>query len=718
MRFSSVVFFFFFKQKTAYEMLRSLVGSEMCIRDSYGGGAGTSNQTITSVAVDYPIIYVGCADGTIRVLTAWCPWSPTATDANKIGKHPCDHLVDPGALALRAQRSIVSVPSRNGTCSAETAPHLSLCTYAVQRKRREYLHFERRSGVRSDGVVVEATTSSGTTAGGASGSIGGGGGAGSPTGASSSHQSGTASSAVGGNSTAASGSGASAGRQTMAVTMRRGALDYYDDDDTDDTYNNDGNSRSGGGGLAFANFGVLDDNDQDGSPFRKKQPGIRSNGTGGGVGDSDISLGASGGQVLPLGQDTDAPSGATADGGLIDGSGFNPLAPPDYYRQGSTAHTTLLSSPNWEFTVVDILHGGHCGPVIDLSVSGEWGLLVSTSTHSTMTGHGVGSTTTSLASQSASTSGFRSGCGSSYQGTTYNNVGIGLPGSGEFGSKQSILRAVSGSPHTLPAHVAMWDTKRRILVRTLDLSPSSYSSSTSSSPSSSSSTMFLPTRTTINPKGGSVVVFGSEYSLPTSSSSNTSQQHLSLHRQVLRVYTVNGDFMAATVLQGASSDALCGFVPSSSSSTQALLTSPPPSSSQPFNIRKALMGMLSNGNQNNNTSSTTSIATTVALSDHRANRLTWATLCLPPAMVGLSANTPGITRGALSQKHGCFGSDPSPMHSTLGSDNKKHPLPACSIAVALDSDDCIVHPGQTSSSSSTNNNNICLLYTSPSPRDS
>ena len=27
--------FFFFKQKTAYEMLRSLVGSEMCIRDSF-----------------------------------------------------------------------------------------------------------------------------------------------------------------------------------------------------------------------------------------------------------------------------------------------------------------------------------------------------------------------------------------------------------------------------------------------------------------------------------------------------------------------------------------------------------------------------------------------------------------------------------------------------------------------------------------------------------
>src|SRR5674536_392442 len=33
------VLFFFFKQKTAYEMLRSLVGSEMCIRDSPIAGA-------------------------------------------------------------------------------------------------------------------------------------------------------------------------------------------------------------------------------------------------------------------------------------------------------------------------------------------------------------------------------------------------------------------------------------------------------------------------------------------------------------------------------------------------------------------------------------------------------------------------------------------------------------------------------------------------------
>eukprot|EP00658_Telonema_sp_P-2_P048429 TRINITY_DN36842_c0_g1_i2.p1 TRINITY_DN36842_c0_g1~~TRINITY_DN36842_c0_g1_i2.p1 ORF type:complete len:139 (+),score=41.82 TRINITY_DN36842_c0_g1_i2:62-478(+) len=33
--FKYICVFFFFKQKTAYEMLRSLVGSEMCIRDRY-----------------------------------------------------------------------------------------------------------------------------------------------------------------------------------------------------------------------------------------------------------------------------------------------------------------------------------------------------------------------------------------------------------------------------------------------------------------------------------------------------------------------------------------------------------------------------------------------------------------------------------------------------------------------------------------------------------
>eukprot|EP00658_Telonema_sp_P-2_P010179 TRINITY_DN13831_c0_g1_i1.p1 TRINITY_DN13831_c0_g1~~TRINITY_DN13831_c0_g1_i1.p1 ORF type:complete len:158 (-),score=41.43 TRINITY_DN13831_c0_g1_i1:266-739(-) len=51
---SCVFFFFFFKQKTAYEMLRSLVGSEMCIRDRYQrrvrGSAIVSMASTTSQA--------------------------------------------------------------------------------------------------------------------------------------------------------------------------------------------------------------------------------------------------------------------------------------------------------------------------------------------------------------------------------------------------------------------------------------------------------------------------------------------------------------------------------------------------------------------------------------------------------------------------------------------------------------------------------------------
>eukprot|EP00658_Telonema_sp_P-2_P050832 TRINITY_DN38866_c0_g1_i1.p1 TRINITY_DN38866_c0_g1~~TRINITY_DN38866_c0_g1_i1.p1 ORF type:complete len:201 (+),score=34.57 TRINITY_DN38866_c0_g1_i1:36-638(+) len=53
-----VLCFFFFKQKTAYEMLRSLVGSEMCIRDRYqrrvrgrGRGRFSVNDICKSIVV-------------------------------------------------------------------------------------------------------------------------------------------------------------------------------------------------------------------------------------------------------------------------------------------------------------------------------------------------------------------------------------------------------------------------------------------------------------------------------------------------------------------------------------------------------------------------------------------------------------------------------------------------------------------------------------------
>ena len=42
---------FFFKQKTAYEMLRSLVGSEMCIRDSKNTSPLTKKKTILIIKI-------------------------------------------------------------------------------------------------------------------------------------------------------------------------------------------------------------------------------------------------------------------------------------------------------------------------------------------------------------------------------------------------------------------------------------------------------------------------------------------------------------------------------------------------------------------------------------------------------------------------------------------------------------------------------------------
>eukprot|EP00658_Telonema_sp_P-2_P051488 TRINITY_DN39558_c0_g1_i1.p1 TRINITY_DN39558_c0_g1~~TRINITY_DN39558_c0_g1_i1.p1 ORF type:complete len:106 (+),score=39.54 TRINITY_DN39558_c0_g1_i1:37-354(+) len=43
---------FFFKQKTAYEMLRSLVGSEMCIRDSPERPCRTNQVVMTDADAD------------------------------------------------------------------------------------------------------------------------------------------------------------------------------------------------------------------------------------------------------------------------------------------------------------------------------------------------------------------------------------------------------------------------------------------------------------------------------------------------------------------------------------------------------------------------------------------------------------------------------------------------------------------------------------------
>eukprot|EP00658_Telonema_sp_P-2_P054482 TRINITY_DN43347_c0_g1_i1.p1 TRINITY_DN43347_c0_g1~~TRINITY_DN43347_c0_g1_i1.p1 ORF type:complete len:128 (-),score=45.54 TRINITY_DN43347_c0_g1_i1:200-583(-) len=57
-----IVYFFFFKQKTAYEMLRSLVGSEMCIRDSCKGPGGNIGSCIPSEEGQYKKEVYMCDD--------------------------------------------------------------------------------------------------------------------------------------------------------------------------------------------------------------------------------------------------------------------------------------------------------------------------------------------------------------------------------------------------------------------------------------------------------------------------------------------------------------------------------------------------------------------------------------------------------------------------------------------------------------------------------
>ena len=48
-----VVFVVFFKQKTAYEMLRSLVGSEMCIRDRINMEHTAFDQGLAQALADH-----------------------------------------------------------------------------------------------------------------------------------------------------------------------------------------------------------------------------------------------------------------------------------------------------------------------------------------------------------------------------------------------------------------------------------------------------------------------------------------------------------------------------------------------------------------------------------------------------------------------------------------------------------------------------------------
>ena len=55
-------FFFFVKQNTAYELLRSLVGSEMCIRDRHRVGGGAVPGHFVDLAVAEGVSISGAAE--------------------------------------------------------------------------------------------------------------------------------------------------------------------------------------------------------------------------------------------------------------------------------------------------------------------------------------------------------------------------------------------------------------------------------------------------------------------------------------------------------------------------------------------------------------------------------------------------------------------------------------------------------------------------------
>eukprot|EP00658_Telonema_sp_P-2_P069058 TRINITY_DN58123_c0_g1_i1.p2 TRINITY_DN58123_c0_g1~~TRINITY_DN58123_c0_g1_i1.p2 ORF type:complete len:123 (-),score=27.57 TRINITY_DN58123_c0_g1_i1:219-587(-) len=106
--------FFFFKQKTAYEMLRSLVGSEMCIRDrrlSYGGASPNLNRRSRCGMMSR-----------ISICAKFFPRQLRGSNAN--GENRCDCGVMP-AIGQLALASSCSTNSRSGLKRSASSPHSS-----------------------------------------------------------------------------------------------------------------------------------------------------------------------------------------------------------------------------------------------------------------------------------------------------------------------------------------------------------------------------------------------------------------------------------------------------------------------------------------------------------------------------------------------------------------------------------------------------------------
>ena len=81
--------FFFFKQKTAYDMLRSLVGSEMCIRDSMKESPGISDVSSCDILAEIgPTLDSFPTDTALVSWSGLCPGNNESAGKRKSGKSP------------------------------------------------------------------------------------------------------------------------------------------------------------------------------------------------------------------------------------------------------------------------------------------------------------------------------------------------------------------------------------------------------------------------------------------------------------------------------------------------------------------------------------------------------------------------------------------------------------------------------------------------------
>ena len=93
--------FFFFKQKTAYEIGVRLVGSEMCIRDSTAGG----NAKVLNLASNYASLFTYLMNGLV-VFSVGIPCAVSGIVGNLLGSH---FALKNGAKFIRPMMLVVLV---------------------------------------------------------------------------------------------------------------------------------------------------------------------------------------------------------------------------------------------------------------------------------------------------------------------------------------------------------------------------------------------------------------------------------------------------------------------------------------------------------------------------------------------------------------------------------------------------------------------------------